>query len=70
VVSLNIEIPKEIGKRLQRRVDETHEFGSVQEYVIYILQQVIEKLDAQTPEYSAQDEAKIKERLKNLGYLE
>ena len=57
----------EISGRLQH-VDETDEFSSVKEYVLYILGQVIEKFDGEKPSYS--DEAKIKERLNKLGYLE
>ncbi len=63
-----IELPNQISERLQKRVDETGEFSSVEEYVIYILNQVTEKLDK--PGHSVKDEAKIKERLKKLGYLE
>ena len=66
-----INIPEDIYDRLQKRVDSTDEFNSVEEYVEYILKQVVERLNAQTkPSYSEEDEKKVKERLRSLGYLE
>ncbi|MBW3019066.1 CopG family transcriptional regulator [Candidatus Woesearchaeota archaeon] len=71
-----IKIPKEIADRLQKRVDESNgEFNTVEEYVNYILGQVVERLEAESNEhdeevYSEEDEKKVKEKLKALGYLD
>lgn len=60
---------------LEAIVKDSKEFSDVSAYVSYILQQVVEKkkqaapVSAQT-NYSKEDEDKIKERLKNLGYLD
>ena len=76
-----VKIPKNIADRLQKRVDESNgEFKTIEEYVNYILEQVAERLDAENHEtnnddgneevYSEEDEEKVKERLRALGYLD
>ncbi|MBN1376959.1 CopG family transcriptional regulator [Candidatus Woesearchaeota archaeon] len=77
---MKVEIKDKIIKRLQKRVKETDEFNNVEEYIDYILKQVAERLDNEKetegePEdseevYSKEDEEKVKERLKSLGYLD
>ena len=69
---MKVEIKKEIEKALQKRVESTDEFKSVEEYVNYVLKQVVEKLEGEQEEstYSEEDEKKVKERLKALGYLD
>ena len=69
-----ITIPDETYQKLAERVEQKGDFSSVQEYVINILQQVVEKLQNQTKEkqdtpYSREDEEAVKKRLRNLGYL-
>ena len=70
---VKIEIPKEIADKIQKRVDES-EFNSVSEYVEYVLKQVVDRLEEESKPkkeaFSKEDEAKVKERLKALGYLE
>jgi hypothetical protein len=77
---MKVEINDKIIKRLKQRVKETDEFSNVEEYLDYILKQVAERLDNEKetegePEdseevYSEEDEKKVKERLKSLGYLD
>jgi len=70
---MKVEIKKDIEKALQKRVDSSDEFKNVEEYVNYVLQQVVDKLDGEQQEesnYSEEDEEKVKERLKSLGYLD
>lgn len=72
---MKVDITEEIAKKLQKRVDSTDEFGSVQAYVEYILKQVVERLENEskeddTPAYSEEDEEKVKDRLRSLGYLD
>ena len=70
---MNIEIKKEIAEKLQKRVDETNEFKTIEEYVNYVLGQVVERLNEESEEkqeYSKEDEEKVKERLRSLGYLD
>lgn len=75
---VEIKIPKKIADRLQKRVDDSDgEFKDVEAYVKYILEQVVERLETENseekeeePVFSEEDEAKVKERLKALGYLD
>ena len=72
---MKVEIPKDVAEKLQKRVDSTDEFDSVQAYVEYILKQVVERLeeensDDEQPAFSEEDEEKVKERLRSLGYLD
>jgi len=74
---MKIEIKDDIAERLQKRVDESDEFKKVDDYVEYILKQVIDRLNTETkekseeePVYNEEDEEKVKERLRGLGYLD
>ena len=71
---MKIEIPEEIVEKLKKRVDSTDEFDSVEAYVNYVLKQVVERLDSEKeeekPAFSEEDEEKVKERLRSLGYLD
>ncbi len=68
---MKIELNKKIADRLQKRVDESDEFKNIEAYVNYILEQVVAKLDSTKDEkHSEEDEEKVKERLRSLGYLD
>jgi len=70
---MKIEIPEEIVEKLKKRVDSTDEFDSVEAYVNYVLKQVVERLDSEKeekPAFSEEDEEKVKDRLRSLGYLD
>ncbi len=72
---MKIEVKDKIAKKLQKRVDDSDEFKNVEEYVEYILKQVVERLEEESGSekeetYSEEDEEKVKERLKALGYLD
>lgn len=73
----NVELPDQLLADLEQIVKQSNEFSDVSGYVSYILQQVVEKKKQQmsagtrtTGNYSQADEDKIRERLKNLGYLD
>ena len=71
---MKIEIPEELIKKLQKRVDATDEFDSVEAYISYIIKQVVERLETEGKEeksaFSEADEEKVKDRLRSLGYLD
>jgi Arc/MetJ-type ribon-helix-helix transcriptional regulator len=65
-------IPPEMVKKLGAKMGDSG-FNSVSEYVIYILNKVIIKLDSEKEEekvLSEEQEEKLKENLRALGYLE
>ena len=71
-----LNIPDELKEKLDKIAGDSDEFSSTDDYVVYVLKQIVDKKlksdnDSKESEvYSKEDEAKIKERLKNLGYLD
>jgi len=67
----NVAIPLKLYKKIQKRVKST-DFKSVDEYIIYILEEVIKQVEEEeeVPEYTEEDEEKVKDRLRALGYLD
>lgn len=67
----NVKIPKELINKIDARVKETG-FESVDEYVTFVLEEVIKEVEEDEPEdvFSEEDEKKVKERLRALGYLD
>ena len=60
-------LPAELYDRLEERVKATG-FGSVEEYVIFILEEVLK--EGEEGALSKEEEEEIKKRLRALGYLE
>ena len=62
-----------IYKKIAARAKEA-DFKTTDEYIEYILKQVVERLEEEKEEpeevYSEEDEKKVKERLRALGYLD
>ncbi|RLG55694.1 MAG: CopG family transcriptional regulator [Candidatus Hydrothermarchaeota archaeon] len=67
---MKVEIKDEIYEKIKERIKGT-EFSSVEEYVNFVLEEVLKDEDEEEFEFelSEEDEEKIKERLKSLGYL-
>ena len=66
-----IRISRQLIEEIEGRIKET-EFESVEEYVTFVLEEVVRDDEEEGPEevFSEEDEAKVKERLKALGYLD
>jgi Arc/MetJ-type ribon-helix-helix transcriptional regulator len=65
-----VTIPEDLYKKIEERIGET-EFESVDEYVTYVLREVIESLEEEEEEvFTEEEEEKVKERLRALGYLD
>ncbi len=68
---MKVEIPEEIYKEIEDTVKNTDEFKTVDEYVTFVLSEIL-KEDTEEDEGSSmseEDEEKVKERLRGLGYL-
>jgi len=63
-----VKIPKRLIEAIEERVVET-EFESVEDYVTFVLEEILGDVDEEEV-FSEEDEAKVKERLRALGYLE
>ena len=69
----SIELSEETYGLLSKRAEDKG-FDTTEEYINYVLDQVAEKakkkMDDSDQEFSEEDEEKVKERLKSLGYLD
>jgi CRISPR/Cas system type I-B associated protein Csh2 (Cas7 group RAMP superfamily) len=64
-----ISIPTPLYKKLEKRAASTG-FGSVSDYAVYVLREVVSGEErAEKKSCTKEDEEKIKERLRALGYL-
>ncbi len=59
----------ELYSRIEERVKAT-EFGSVDEYVIFVLEEVLKEEGEEEKTFSKEEEEEVKKRLKALGYLD
>jgi len=66
-----VKIPSTLYLKIKKRIKST-EFKTVNEYITYVLEEVIKQVEEEeeVPEYSEEDEEKVKERLRALGYLD
>ena len=67
VPARTVRIPEETAEGIERRIAGTG-FDSVDAFVGFVLARLLE-LPAETP-FSAEDERKLKERLRSLGYID
>ncbi|MEW6407220.1 MAG: CopG family transcriptional regulator [Patescibacteria group bacterium] len=63
-----IEISDELYQKIQEKIKNLPEYKSADEYVAKILEKELKEKDKEV--YSQEEEKKIKERLKGLGYLD
>jgi len=63
-----VSLPAELYGKIEQRVAGT-EFQSVDEYVNFVLEEVLKEEEPETT-FSKEDEEEVKKRLKALGYLD
>lgn len=63
-----VSLPGSLYDQIEERCEGTG-FDSVDEYVEYVLREVVEEEEEPEEEFSEEDEEKVKERLKALGYM-
>ncbi len=64
-----VQIPKELRDRIQARIKGTG-FASVDDFVAFVLARLTEAAAQEGEPLSARDEARVKDRLKALGYID
>lgn len=64
-----VQLPADLYGKIEERVNAT-EFGSIDEYVIFVLQEVLKEEGEEEQAFSKEGEEEVKKRLKALGYLE
>lgn len=65
----DISIPASLYKQIEEKIKGT-EMESVSSYVIKALKEILAKEEGTPESLSKEDEEKVKERLKALGYLD
>jgi len=65
-----LSIPTPLANKIKKRIEGTG-FHSLSAYVTYVLREVISGMDEEREEvFNKEDEEKVKERLRALGYLD
>ncbi len=66
-----VSIPVQLYEKIKERIEGTG-FTSVSDYVTYVLREVLASLEEEEKEevFTKEEEEKVKERLRALGYLD
>jgi len=65
-----ISIPTQLAEKIKKRIEGTG-FTSLSSYVTYVLREVISGIEEEQEEaFTKEDEEKVKDRLRALGYLD
>ncbi len=64
-----VEISSHIIEKIKNRIKDTG-FDSVSSYIEYVLNEVLSDTEDKDEEFTEEDEKKVKERLRALGYLD
>ena len=65
-----ISIPTPLAEKIKSRIEGTG-FNSLSSYVTYVLREVISGMEEEKDEgFSKEDEERVKDRLRALGYLD
>lgn len=62
-------LPASLYKKIEERVNAT-EFNSVEEYVTFVLEEVLKDEGEEEKTFSKEEEEEVKKRLRALGYLD
>jgi len=65
---VTVRISKKLYDKIVEEIKDSDEFKSVDEFVEYVIEQVLEEEDEESA-YTEEEEEEIKERLRSLGYL-
>ena len=67
---ISVNIPKKLVEKIKKRIEGTG-FDSVSSYIAYVLDEILSEMDDESDDkFSEEDEKKVKERLRALGYLD
>jgi len=64
-----VSIPTPLFKKVEERIKGTG-FTSVSSYVTYVLREIVSEEEEGVEPFTKEDEERVKDRLKALGYLE
>lgn len=64
----SIQIPADLHAKIRSRMDGT-DFDTTQEYVLFVLEEVVRDAGTEPEADSSVDDEKLQSRLEDLGYL-
>ncbi|MDH5440621.1 MAG: CopG family transcriptional regulator [Candidatus Bathyarchaeota archaeon] len=65
-----VKIPRTLYDTILKRVEESQgEFKDAQEYIEFVLNEIVKEEDETETPYTPEEEEMVKKRLKKLGYL-
>ncbi len=64
-----VEIPTDLYEQIEEKIKDT-EVSSVADFILTLLKEKLSKDQEETDSLSSEDEEKVKERLKALGYMD
>ena len=67
--TVKIGIPESLFARVKEQMKTTR-FQSVEEYIVHLLREALPEKKGDEQPYTKEEEERIKERLRSLGYLE
>ena len=66
---VEVRISRSLYERILERIGRAKEFKTADEYVTFVLEQILGEEAAKERTYSPQEEDQIADRLRRLGYL-
>jgi Arc/MetJ-type ribon-helix-helix transcriptional regulator len=67
---ISVSLPAPLADKIQKRIEGT-EFDSISSYVTYVLTELLSELEEENDyDFSKEDEQRVKDRLRALGYLD
>jgi len=67
-----VHLPKELAERIRRRLKDS-DFKSMDDYVAYVLSQILDEIEGAKPKteevFSAKEQGDVEEHLRSLGYM-
>lgn len=66
-VKVEIEIPKNLYEKVKEKYEDAG-FKDLNEFILFLLEQVVGETEEQV--FSPEEEEKVKERLRSLGYID
>ena len=67
--TVSVEISKELYDKVKKYIEENGGFSSVREFIEFIINEVLSTEEESSAGYTKEEEEKVKERLRALGYL-
>jgi len=65
---VSISLSKSLYKKIKEKIEGSGAFNSVEDYVEFVLEELLKEEEEETP-FTPEEEEEIKKRLRALGYI-